>query len=818
MRNGVFPAGEVIFDPTTGLSFPNNTIPQSSFDPISVNILDKVLPAPNLPGVPQFNDAGLLLPPINNYFYDPRQNQTINQYNVRADYTVSERDNLSVRYTYSSNNIFAQGPLADGVGGIVGAETEALGGQNLGATWSHNFGPSTVNQFLFGLLLNPDSYGKVVNAQTPDAATLGMAQLLAPNAYPGMPQITIAGVTLSSGNYRPLQYGDTDYLFLDNVTLIRRAHTIRFGGSVQRTILQEHDGEVSDGRFSFNGAQTRNRLYPGDPTTPCTPGGTALCASGDAMGDFLLGALASAGRGTAIPFMPKYFSVWSGYVEDTWQVRPTLTFSLGLRYDYNTRFHTGGAHPDYYSTPIIQNGLFTGKVAVANNSSGAISADVLPDALAAYPGVVESCRTAGLPDNCMISEKHDLQPRFGFAWKVTPATVLRGGFGMFYGYLQGYVETEQGDQWPMVEFLQTQTYTQPPSGLLPPPLSFSSNPFATGAATAPFFNNNGAPYRGLPAAYEWNLAAQRAISGDTTLTVGYVASVSRHLENAANNQGFCCWYNIPSPWGVVLGPTQSQATPDPQFSAMTLYQDNGNASYESLQVGVERRPTHGLGFTASYTYGKNLYIQPGLTDPRFSRNDRGPWDDNLTHSFVFSPIWQLPFGSGRRWANVRGPLNVLVGDWQASSVITIRSGFPFTPTLDGTDLLNMNGYNYFDVPDRIPGCSLGAATLGNWFDKSCFILPDEPTTPGALLREGNAGINELKGPSAWSVDLGLSKFFQLSERFKLEFRAESFNLFNHPMFGQPDLLIEPGGNSGPAVISSVISQPRIIQLAMKLHF
>ena len=632
-----------------------------------------------------------------------------------------------------------------------------------------------------------------------------------------MPHITIGGVNLSSGDYRPLQYGDTDYFLTDNATMIRGKHTVQFGGQLQRTLLQEEDGEVSDGRFNFNGAQTRNRLTPSSPTTPCGPGGAAVCASGDPLADFLLGDLASAGRGTPIPFMPKFFSVWSGYVEDTWQARSNLTLSIGLRYDYNTRFHTGGAHPDYYSMPVIVNGLFTGKVAVANNSQGQISRDALPQALAAFPGVVESCAQAGLPASCQISEKHDVQPRFGFAWRVNQKTVLRGAYGIFYGYFEGYVETEQGDQWPMVEFVQSPTFTEPPPGLEPPPLSLS-NPFATAAATAPFFNNNGPPYRPLPGTYEWNLTLQRAISPNTTLSAGYVASVTRHIENAANNQGWCCWYNVPSPIGVVLGPNQSQSPPNPQFGAMTSYADNGNASYESLQMNLERRTSRGLTFTADYTYSKNLWIQPGLTDPRNPQIDRGPWDDNLTHNFVFSPIWQLPFGAGRRWANVHGPLDVLVGGWQASSVINLRSGYPFTPFLSGTDLLMQNGFNAFDVPNRIPGCGPGSHTLANWFNKNCFILPSEPTTPGALLHQGDAGINEVSGPGALSVDMGLSKFFRLSERYNLEFRSEFFNMFNHPVFAQPDHAIEPGGNSGPALVSSVLSLPRIIQLALKLHF
>jgi hypothetical protein len=817
MRSGTFPAGEVIFDPVTGQPFTGNSVPQSDWNPISAKILSSVLPPPNLPGVPVTNAAGLALPPINNYLLNPAFNQTINQYSGRIDYTLSPKDNFFGRYTYSSNNIFAGVGTSGGVGGVVGAQIENFGAQNLGVGWTHSFSPTTINQVLFGLLVNPDRYNKVVNAQTPSFSTLGLAPFLAPNAYPGLPSIHIGSVELSSGDYRPLQYGDDDFIGYDNATLVRGKHTIEFGAAIQRTVLQEADGEVSDGRFYFNGAQTRNRVTPTSPTTPCLSG-PGVCDSGDAMADFLLGDLSESSRGTPIPMMQKYFSVWAGYAEDTWQIRPNFTLNAGLRYSYTTAFHVGGDHADFYSQPIIVHGLLTGKVALANNSSGNVdTADQIPAVLAAYPGVFESCRAAGLPDNCQYSEKYDWQPRVGFAWQARRNTVLRGGYGIFYGFLEGYVQTEQGDSFPFVQFVYTPTFTTPPAPGQPPPLSFS-NPFALTTATAPAFNNNGAPFRPLPATYDWNLTIEQALSPSTTLSVGYVASVSRHLEDAANNQGYCCWVNIPGPVGEVLGPNQALQPPDPQFGPVTTYGDNGNASYESLQASLEHR-VHNVTFSADYTYSKNLYTQPGLTDILNFNIDRGPFDDNVTHNFVFSAVWQVPFGAGQRWgSHLSAPLDAVLGGWQAGPIIDIRSGYPFTPTLSGTDLLDQSGFNDFDSPDRVPGCNVYSnQSLGNWYNKNCFTMPVEPTTPGAKLLPGNAGIEELTGPGGWSADLGVSKFFRLSERFRLEFRGEAFNIFNHPLFGQPDTTIVPGANV-PAVISSVISQPRIIQLALKLHF
>jgi hypothetical protein len=141
--------------------------------------------------------------------------------------------------------------------------------------------------------------------------------------------------------------------------------------------------------------------------------------------------------------------------------------------------------------------------------------------------------------------------------------------------------------------------------------------------------------------------------------------------------------------------------------------------------------------------------------------------------------------------------NQIVGGWQLTAILTKRGGYPFTPTLSGTDLLNANGFIGEDRPDRHCSGTVSNPTVFNWFDKSCFSLPVEPTTPGALLHQGNSGHNILRGPGAFGMDMGLSKSFPLTESVRLELRAEAFNVLNHPTFGLPSASIVPGGNSPP---------------------
>jgi hypothetical protein len=812
MRNGVFPAGDVVFDPSTQQPFPSNTIPQSAWNSISSKVLP-YMPLPNSAGTSNTSADGLPIAPLNNYVYVPRRDQTINQYNGRVDYNRSPKNSFFARYTDGSNLRIGDGPLATNLqGSIIGSERANLGGRNLSGAWYHPFGPGTINELRAGLSTDPQDYEK--GDTTDYASQFGLSQFLAPNAYKGFPHFIIGTVNLGSGDYRPLKVGEKSYQVNDTVTLIRGAHTFRAGGDIRRTALLTFNSQLSTGLFDFYGAQTYDRRFPDTGNTYC-PGGADPngCEAGNGWADFLLGDLAIAERGTPIPPIHKYFSNWAGFANDTWRVRRSLTLNLGLRYEYQTRFH---ASPPFYTQPIIQNNEFTGKIAVANSSNGAISPEVLPGALALIPGSVETCRAAGLPDNCLISQKNNWQPRVGFAWQANSRTVLRGAGGIFYGSLAGDSDTESCQSYPLVLTTSTQAFFTPSSGSAPPPLSLS-NPFQGGNPAAPTYANCAQPNRKLPSTYQWNLTAERALDSSTTLTAGYVASVSRHLDEA--QLGTQAQYNIPEPWGVVLAPGQTQQVPDPSFSSIGQFEDVDTASYESLQVNLRRRLSHGVSLSLAYTWGKSLTTMSWLSDPRNFKLDRGPSADDLSQALVISPIWQLPFGHGQRWVPTNHFAEKLVDGWEANTIITIYSGFPYNPILSGTNLLLLNGYNGEDRPDRICDGSLSHPTAAQWFNPACFVLPIEPTTPGALLREGTAGYDILRGPGSFAEDLALIKTTPVNERLNVEFRAEFFNVFNHPVLGLPNNAINPFASSSTVgEITNPASLPRIIQFALKVHF
>ncbi len=822
-RRGIFPAGNVIFDPRSGQPFPDNRIPLDRFDPVAVKVL-QVLPAPNLAGNPDLR-GGLPISQSNNFLYVPRKTFSANQYNARVDYARSSRDTFSGRYTYASNHQVGDGPLATNIqGSIVGSDIADIGGQNLSGSWYHTFSSTMINEFRGGFLTNPQNYLKGDN--TDYAAQFGLASALSPNAYKGLPRFNFGlptgTVTLSSGEARPLVSGENNFELVENLTIIKGSHSIKVGGQMRRTNLFTENSNFSTGAFTFNGAQTRNRatvtfngrtINLGANGTTFCPGGSdpTACPAGNAFADFLLGYLASFSTRSPVERIDRYAGIWAGYVNDSWRVNRKLTLNFGLRYDYYRR---PVANPHSYAQPEIVNGRFTGRIGIAEQG-GQLSPRLLPSALQQTPGVFVGCSSIGVPsDSCLASQKNNWQPRAGFAWQPTSKSVIRGAAGIFVGRWGGNQENEVGtNNYPFVSSTATPTYTVPPAGNAPPPLLLA-NPLATAGAAAPNVQGHD-PFRKLPVTYQFNLTLEHQLPGDISASAGYVSVLGRHIADG----GTCCIYNAFEPSGVVLAPGQTQRRADTRFANVAVTTSRNTSSYQSLQMQATRRFSRGLTFTTAYTYSKNTGVTVGRSDPRFPAIDRGPLDTDLRHNLVVSSVFELPFGPGRKLGNVEGVAGYLIKGWQVTGIMSKRSGFPITPTLAGTDLLLMRGLNRVeDRPDRVCSGRLSNPTVFRWFDKSCFVLPVQSTTPGALLRQGNSGVNILYGPGGFNLDLGLTRQFVIREGKTLDFRAESFNVLNHPTFGFPDASINPSGASTPARITSTISTARTMQLALRFRF
>jgi hypothetical protein len=334
---------------------------------------------------------------------------------------------------------------------------------------------------------------------------------------------------------------------------------------------------------------------------------------------------------------------------------------------------------------------------------------------------------------------------------------------------------------------------------------------------------------------QMNLNLERQLPGNIVLTAGYAGSRSSHILVDGLN------LNVTSPTacGTVSGYTLGcgyTPTPSP-FGVVANQNDVGQATYNSFQVKAETKSArHGIyaliGYTYSHTYDSGLPdglgTFPGATYWPLPGTHNSDWSLsalNLNHQLTASVTYDLPFGKGKRFGSTwSGPINAIAGGWEVDVIERAISGFPLF-VVDSTNASGVNfqwNGNSLNRPNLVPGCNpkLSHPTLGQWFNTSCFVTDDvmDTTFAGQL---GNAPRAPVSGPRFINTDLSFVKHLALYEGMRLDFRAEFFNIWNHPHF------YLPGGGSGmqdiasPAtfgVVSAAINDPRFVQLALKLVF
>jgi hypothetical protein len=309
---------------------------------------------------------------------------------------------------------------------------------------------------------------------------------------------------------------------------------------------------------------------------------------------------------------------------------------------------------------------------------------------------------------------------------------------------------------------------------------------------------------------EWNFAVQRQITSGTSIDVAYVGNKTTHLNQNIN-------INDPAPGRGNIQPRR----PYPQWGSIVYANFNENANYNALQAKYEARNWHGLNTLVSYAWSKCIdsgSLQSGTTLLLYSSN-RGPCDYDLPHTFAGSFDYLLPFGRGRDvFSNASGLVNQLVGGWEITGIATLRSGIPFTPTING-DVANTG------VSSQRPQV-VGSPTIVRqpscWFyvsaNPACVAL--DPTATNAFVTPaqytyGNGGRNILRANGIKQVDFSVLKTFPVTESKQFQFRAEVFNILNHPTFSAPSTAIN---SSSGGQVSSTLNAARIIQLGLKFLF
>lgn len=718
------------------------------------------------------------------------------QYTANVDHQFSSANQLSGRFFYSDQpESLPFNQFAATVPGFGGGQTDRNDMFVLSDT--HVFDPNVVNVARFGFVRFD---GTLTTVNPINGSDVG---LTTPPGIPILPGIQVTGLFTIGPPFQPGYFENTNnFIWQDTVSIVHGGNNFRFGAEAKRTQLE---------------------------VVPSQQAGDLIFLS---FPDFLLGQSGTQnGSGQSNIF---YSSVGSGnfrkderytdlagFFQDDIQVSSRLTINAGLRYEY-------------FGPPVEINGFlsnFDPSIATAQvPASGSFSGFVLSSN---FKGTAPSGVTIAHNAGMWNSDYHDLGPRLGFAYRLTnnPTLVLRGGYGIYYERLSGELAAQNIGEPPFSATLRLQgaqntaaTLQDPFNPQVPAPSAFPifiPRTPDSAISIAAISRNIVSPYT-----QQYNLNLQYQFGGDYLLQVGYVGSKTTHLAACVEfNQAL-----IATPENPVNGETTTTVenlTQRLPFAGIAggsyICQSTFDANYNSLQASLYKRFGHGLEFQAAYTFSKNLDYASGLgnlssLDLTFLSNDqtdprqaRGLNDFDRAHRFVLNTVYSPP--------NMRsGPeaVRAMLSHWQFSGVMVLQSGLPITP-LDssaGSVYGNIVGFTRANCTGLNPASSGSVISrLNGWFNPAAFA---PPPTIGDGTGFGNCGVGILRGPDQKNLDFAVTRNFSITERNKIQFRAEFFNLFNTPNFGLP----ETDRNAGPAfgVITSSASNPRIIQFALKYQF
>ncbi|MCS7025134.1 MAG: TonB-dependent receptor [Bryobacteraceae bacterium] len=796
IRNGVpIRPPIIIFDPMTGEPFRgpdgqiNNIIPPNRINRNAQNFINTYLP------LPQFRPEDIL--DVNVIASVPSFLDQ-NQYFARIDHNFNSNDRVFVRYA-GQRTSFRNPALNPNFG-----TNYSLRPNNVASQWLHMFRPTVLNEFRFGYnRVDHDQSNPRTNTNFDvDSLGIGQFRVAVDNNRKFRPleaAIPPTGIIQGDSGAR-IDFNDT-FQISDNFSIIRSKHHYKMGMEYRRLTIERAAANVPYGSLS------------------CCPGGYPLAG-------WLMGYPNGSTTAEGLLLQKPRQHRWSAYFLDEWKATRRLTINAGVRWDYF------GLATDVNRTwRSLRLDILT------RSSDGQLLPTVVPE--------------PGKPYRFYDPEERFFMPRLGIAFRATEKWVIRTGAGW-------YANAQQLNNFSILN--------------LQPPLSgtFGFNQVTDVAQVIPYsyagqvYNiqtrrfrpgttiltlDNPFPGQGTAAArtnvlamipdnrasnyIQWSFDIQRQLPFSAVLTVGYVGSKTSHLDNTVSN--FNCPdpspdtdFNRRRPYQAYISAGEGN---QPRLLNNIRYLDSyANANYHALQVQLQKRYSHGFTFGLAYTYGKALGEGYGRNDPagdvqaiyqnpRDRRSDRTRYGFDITHNAITNFVYDLPFFKGST-----GFTKAVFGGWQASGIITLRTGFPFT--LSGG---NLNTDISSTRPDRIADGRLGkAATRKLWYDPTAFRRTD-CNIPGRLdlCKYGNAGNGILVSPGTRSLDLSVGKNWripQLGEQGRLQFRGEAFNAFNTPQFGTPNGLSYLGLDSvvpdGPRVgeIRTLRNPMRIFQVAVKLYF
>ncbi|MBI1786066.1 MAG: TonB-dependent receptor [Acidobacteria bacterium] len=727
-------------------------------DPVSrAPIPRNQIPASQVDGVAKKLLPLIPLPTAANGFrvFDRPVLEHENQFMGRVDYNLAKQ-RVYGRYFYAKLPRDAVSGAQDLVRGTGGREFFS---QSASVSHTYNLSSTLLNNFIFSYNYN--------NGQALSGAPFSLPSIGVAIASPTPPEINVqvAGFfTLSSGAAG--EFKRQNQHFAESLHWIRGTHELSFGGDFLNMKVDLNNSYRQAGRFRFRGGNY----------------------SGNALSDFMLGRVERFIQGGG-EYAARRGKLGSLFAQDNIRVSRQFNLTLGLRWDPFVPYSDERGRTECYLAGV-QSTRFT------KAPRGYL-----------YAG------DAQCPAGGSQSSWKQLSPRIGFAYSLPgqSKTTLRGGFGLFYQppFVEAYNNMVDSAPFSPQFFLFGVPFANPYAGLRnvfssstffpsqpPPPASdvdFEKPVLAV--SYAPDWH----PARVL----SWNLTLERQLRGDLLARAAYVGSKGTHL-------GFNTDLN-PARFGPgANGGNTQDRRPNQDFQTITQDVSGGNSIYNSLQLGLDKRFSRGFTAGLNYTFSRSLDWVSYLTDldginvvnPYNARAYRGVSDFNTPHRLVANYLWRLPSPKGSAWTRH------LLGNWETSGIWNWQSGFPLTITT-GDDLA-LSGLGN-DLPDVVSKPSLTSGTRGQriakWFTTEAF----KNNAAGTF---GNAGRNILTGPGTFNLDFSAHKTFPFSERWKLQYRAEFFNFFNHTLLRNPDSSL----SSGTYGSITGARDGRIIQMALKLSW
>jgi hypothetical protein len=767
-----------LIDPTNGQPFTGNIIPAGRISKVSQAIQSYAYPNPNSSGANNWTGNF----PGNTGFthYD--------HFDIRGDYNATSRDQIFARFSWRLMPLTATGvpyPLL---------RNQDRHGQSSVLAWNHTISPSAFNEFRFGTTYHRNHY-------TANVVGSDLLQQFGITGVPTAgiktaPYFNITGVTAWNPDNSSFNYQDnpeTTLEWIDNLSWTRGRHFMKFGFDAVRDRFNGNNINANTyGQYDFTSIYT-----------------------GNGYADFLLGIPQTTTVTIPNPNRHLRGTIWGMYAQDQFKVSSRLTVNYGVRLELEQPYtDTKGA---LYTWNPATNGL------VVMDSGMSLVNPLFPKNIP-----ITTASQAGYPTNLVQFNKHNFEPRLGFAYKPFHGdnTVIRGGYGIYSNLIYATLARSQLTGGP---FSGSVTYNNAITNGVPL-FSFPS-PFLTSGTSSVQNVNAVNPNLKTPYTQQWNMTIEQQVAS-VGLRISYVGSRTIDLVYRRN-------LNLPIPSTT---PFTTSRRPDQLYNQIIYADSGGTDAYHALELAAQKR--YGQNFTISggFTWAKDLtdtQDSGGITNsgttfagqiiqnPNSRVIEKANNGNVVPHRFFAYSVYALPVGKGQRFlSSAPAVVQYILGGWRTSWTAVAQTGQYFAPSFSGFDPSGTGTIG--GLPDRIGNGSLSNWTVSHFFDQTAFAVPGCPTTtpvcssPVPVGRFGNSGLNILHGPPIRNLDFGLLKDFKYRERLTVRFSLIMANALNHPNFTTPAANISAPGTVG--VISSQTRPllgepaPREIDFALRLIF